>query len=122
MLNLETSMNLLEIANLIASREMNCCEADVELAVHGNWLSDHTATDKRLDDEITQKIKAIRAVPNTEAKSPACPFCKCTHLRLEKESEGEWYVVCGVCAAHGPMCDTEERARWYWSQAAQGGK
>ncbi len=60
MLDLETSLNLLEIANLITSREMNCCEADRELSL-GNWLSDHTATDKRLDDEITQKIKAIRA-------------------------------------------------------------
>jgi len=89
MLSLETSLDLLVIANLIASREINCCEADLELS-RGNWLSDHTKTDKWLDDEITQKIKAIRQMLNTEAKPelPSCPFCKCDHLRTEEESEG----------------------------------
>jgi hypothetical protein len=61
MLNLETSLNLLEIANLIASREINVAEADMETAWHEQWLSDHTKIDKEINDEITQKIKAIRA-------------------------------------------------------------
>jgi hypothetical protein len=48
-----------------------------------------------------------------------CPFCKCdpVHQRVEEYCEGEWYVVCEVCRATGPRCDTEERARWYWEQS-----
>jgi len=49
----------------------------------------------------------------------ACPFCGCdpVHQRVEEYCEGEWYVVCEVCRATGPRCDTEERARRYWNQS-----
>ncbi len=51
--------------------------------------------------------------------SADCPFCKCdpAHQRVEEYCEGQWYVVCQVCNARGPVCDTEERARWYWNQS-----
>jgi len=54
-----------------------------------------------------------------EMKGTNCPFCRCdpAHQRVEEYCAGEWYVVCEVCRATGPRCDTEERARWYWNQS-----
>lgn len=55
----ECDLQLLQIRNLIAEREMNIAQANRELQTGDDWLSDHFSEDCRIAKEVEELIKGF---------------------------------------------------------------
>lgn len=65
--DLRHELNLLKFKNLIASREANTAQANLELA-KGGWLSDHA----KMDQEIVAEMNELMKLINEEVEPPVC--------------------------------------------------
>ncbi len=90
-----TEMTTLRIRNLIAAREANTSQANMELMTGGSWLCDHA----QIDQEIAAEIDALLGERRVSIKWK-CPKCRHAHAWTwdrDDVTAGEVWMCCDKC-------------------------